>query len=112
MGGGVEEQRQDPAVPARERLAAWYPEYFALDSDSGYWMVSVEAAREIERALDRWPPPRWLRFVDITGSRIRIRSEGVRSLTQSSPEIRETWRRFNRERQEENGDPPGMGIAW
>jgi hypothetical protein len=101
----VEEQRRESAGQARERLEAWYSEYFAMDTDAGYWMVSAAAAREIERALDRWPRQRWIRFVDITGSRIRLRSTAIRSLTQSTPEIREIWRRFMKERKQEDDGP-------
>jgi len=97
----------------RETLAAWYPEFFVLDTQAGCWMISPAVASEIQRSLDRWPRPRWLRFVDITGSAIRVRSAWVKSMQFSSPEIRELWRRFTRERQaEDEGGGSNAPFVW
>jgi hypothetical protein len=112
MGGGVAEQQERPAGQERERLATWYEEYFLVDAPPAIWMVSAASARVIERELDRWPKPRWLRFVDILGARIRVRTAWVKSIQQSTPETRELWRRWMQERQQEDGGQPGMGVPW
>jgi len=98
------EQEEEPA-PRREALAAWYPEYFVV-TGGGRWVISREAAREIERAMQRWPRPRWIRFVTVAGATVRIKLAWLGYLELSTPESRELMRRFNRERQEESETPP------
>ena len=100
------EQQERPAGQERERLAAWYEEYFLVDAQPAQWMVSTATARVIESALDRWPQPKWLRFVDILGSRVRVRTRDIRWLQQCTPGTRELWRRWITERQQEDDGPP------
>ena len=88
----MEEQRETPR----------YAEYFVLDTADGCWMISRQMAVFIEHELDRWPRPRWIRFVDVVGARVRLRTELIRSLGQSSAEIRSEWRRFYKEREQES----------
>lgn len=88
-----------------EREEKRYSDYFVLDIGSfSSWMISREMAAFVERELDRWPRPRWIKFVDVAGARVRLRSELIRSLRQSSAEIRDEYRRFSRERDEESKD--------
>jgi arginine/ornithine N-succinyltransferase beta subunit len=102
------EEFQEP-----ERLNPRYPEYFVLLSAAGQWVVGREMARFIERELDRWPRRRWIRFVDVLGARVRLRTDLIRALRQSSLEIREDWRRFKDERQKESLDEPSdWDIEW
>lgn len=112
MGGGVEQQQNQPTGEERERLAAWYPEYFLLEAErQAQWMLSTAAARAIEKQMDRWPRPRWVRFVDILGARVRLRTRDIRWLQQCTPETRALWRRWIQERQQEDGGSPS-GVPW
>ena len=49
-------------------------------------------AQHVEREVARRWPRRWLTFVDITGARIRIRTDAVMVVEQSAPEHRAEWR--------------------
>lgn len=105
---------QTPEEPLeRERLSPRYGEYFVLESAAGDWMISCEMVRFVERELDRWPRRRWIRFVDVLGSRVRLRRDLIRALRQSSVEIRAEWRRFKDERQKESQDEPSdWDVEW
>ncbi len=93
----MEAQREEPR----------YREYFVLESGAGDWSISRNMAAFVEAELDRWPRKRWIRFIDLTGASVRVRTDLVRALRQSSPEIRSEWRRFKFERkQEEAPDEP------
>ncbi len=97
----------------RERVRPRYPDYFVLETAAGDWIVSREMARFVERELDCWPRRRWIRFVDVVGARVRLRTDLIRSLRQSSQEIRGEWRRFKEERQKESQDEPSdWDIDW
>lgn len=62
-------------------------------------------ARFIETCLDERPRTKWLKFVDLTGSRVRLASRHVEYIYQSTAELRAAERRFQRElRQEQNQD--------
>ena len=52
--------------------------YFLVCAECGHWPVSATMAGAIERQLGRWLPPRWIVFVDLTGARIRVRTDQVR----------------------------------
>ncbi len=88
----------------REKVERRYSEYFVLETAviGGCWMISREMAAFIERELDRWPRRRWIKFVDVAGARVRLRAELIRSLRQSSADIRGEYRRFYNERDEES----------
>ena len=88
----------------RERLTVWYPEYFVVFTTIGTYLVSRETARQIERALARRWLRRWVRFVDVSGSAIRLQTALIRSLEQSTPDTRALGRRMIRERDEEQED--------
>jgi hypothetical protein len=72
---------------------------------SGFnYIVSTSMAQHIERELCRWPRSGWITFVDVCGSRIRIRASLILGLEQSSLETRELWRRWREQRRKET--PP------
>jgi len=63
------------------RLTAFFEEpEQKVPSDDFYWVetrrdaiaVSRETAAEVERELDRPPPPRWVVFRDLSGARHRL----------------------------------------
>ena len=98
------EREQDEERPQQDRLESFFPHYHLVVMRQCSHMVSTVMARHIERELDRWPRPRWIRFVDITGARFRVRADAIEGLEQSTPESRELLRRFREERDRE--DPP------
>ena len=78
-----------------------YRDYFVLETDNGEWLLSRNMAVFVESELDRWPRRRWIRFIDLTGASVRVQTDLVRVLRQSSLETRSEWRRFKYERQQE-----------
>ena len=105
-----EREEQKPKVE-QEQLEAWYPEYFVL-TGGGRWIISRETACDIERALRRWPRPRWIRFVDISGATVRMKTAWIGYLQQSTPESRELNRRFQQERRKEEQDERDWNDDW
>jgi hypothetical protein len=90
-----------------------YGEYFVLESSAGDWMISRRMVEFVESELDRWPRRRWICFVDLLGARVRLRTELIKALRQSSPAIRGEWRRFKDERHQEAPDEPSdWEIDW
>jgi hypothetical protein len=71
-------------------------DYFVVSSEFGTWYVSTEMARFIEACLEVEPPLRWVKFVDLTGARIRLRARLIESVSQSSAEQRACDRAFHR----------------
>ena len=71
-------------------------DYFLVSGDCCTWCVSTEMARLIEAHLDAEPPARWVRFVDLTGARIRLRTRLIESITQSAADQRASRRAFHR----------------
>jgi hypothetical protein len=76
-------------------------EFFVVGFGNAFVRVSPETAAELMRKLARRFPPRWLGFVDLEGSRIRVRSALVEILGESTPLQRERWRAFERARRKE-----------
>jgi hypothetical protein len=76
--------------------------YFLICAECGHWSVSATMARAVEQQLNRWLVPRWISFVDVTGARIRIRADQVRSVSQSYTETRAAGRSFRRWLEEED----------
>jgi hypothetical protein len=51
-------------------------DYFVVQSEYSTWYVSAATAEAVGRALGRrWLGPRWLRFVDLNGSRAWLRAD-------------------------------------
>jgi hypothetical protein len=71
-------------------------DYFVVSGDCCTWYVSTEMARFIEACLDVVPPPRWVKFVDLTGARIRLRARLIDSISQCTAEQRASERAFHR----------------
>src|ERR1041385_9342575 len=49
-------------------------DFFIVSGDCSTWLVSTEMGRFIESILDATPRPRWVKFVDLAGSRVRLRT--------------------------------------
>ncbi len=93
-----EEEQDEPA----KQVAG---DYFVVSARSCSWVVSTEMARFIEACLDKRLGIKWLKFVDLHGSRVRLASRYVEYIHQSTTEARAADRRFQRElRQEQKQD--------
>jgi hypothetical protein len=80
-------------------------DYFVIDWYGGVSYVSAETARSIEKQLDRIWVPRWITFHDLSGSRCRLHSRLIQSISESTAEQRTRERTFARAlRQEEKAD--------
>lgn len=101
------EEREQTVRPARETMTVWSPTYVVLRAGSD-WVVSVETARHLQRQVTRrwlrpkFLRPRWVRFVDISGAAVEIELRSIYWMKASTPESREIWRRFKKERQQES----------
>ena len=81
-----------------------YPDWFYVATPDWSYTVSRVMARHIEHELAR-PLTRWITFVDIAGSRVRLRTGMILALEQSSPETREAWKKFRAERSRDEESP-------
>ncbi|MBB4637383.1 hypothetical protein [Longimicrobium terrae] len=60
-------------------------DYFVVQSEYSTWYVTAATAEAVGRALDRrWLRPRWLRFVDLNGSRAWLRADRVEAVFEST----------------------------
>ena len=82
-------------------------DYFEIETRCGTWHVSTVMARHIEADLDAGERPAWISFVDVVGARVRVRTDTIQSLTQSTAAQRAMgfarMKRLREERQAEAG---------
>lgn len=76
-------------------------DYFVVVSEWGTWYVSPETAARIGAALDRRWRPRWMKFVDLSGSRVWVRADHVESVYESTESQRSRDREFHYHRRKE-----------
>ena len=85
-----------------ERIPPEAGDYFVIQArDSSWFFVSTVMARAIDRKLKRFFQPRWITFVDLSGGRIRLRTDDIMSFVQSTPEQRIADRAFGKVRRAE-----------
>ena len=89
--------REDGAETPREPFAA---EYFVVIGEYCTWYVSTPMTRFIEECIDAGAE--WVKFVDLTGARIRLRTRMINYITQHSADQRALERDFNRRQRDEN----------
>jgi hypothetical protein len=77
-------------------------DYYEVNSRLGTWYVSPESAARISRALDRDRPKAWLKFVDLNGSRVWVRSTQIESIAESTERQRTSERDFQYLRRKED----------
>jgi len=65
------------------------------------WYVSRHMALALEQSMDQVPTPEWVAFVDLTGARIRFRTQLITCVTQCTAEQRALAREFERAREAE-----------
>lgn len=71
-------------------------DYFVVSTLDTNWCVSARMAGVVERAVTaRWPA-KWVRFVDIYGARIVVRTVTVLSVAQCYADNRAAYREFGR----------------
>ncbi|MEP6574333.1 MAG: hypothetical protein ABJD11_16645 [Gemmatimonadota bacterium] len=71
-------------------------DYFIVSGENSTWQVSTVMARHIETILDAEPRVVWVRFVDLSGSRVRLRTRQIEYICQSTVEQRAHDRDFSR----------------
>lgn len=80
------------------------PDYFVVAAGDWEWPVSLLMVKAIEADLDGSPTPRWITFVDLAGSRVRVATGALESITQSTPEMRATRRALREALEKERGE--------
>lgn len=79
--------------------------YFIVNARTDTFYVSPETAARLGRLLDRRWRPRWLKFVDMTGARVWLRTANVESVFESTETLRSRDREFSyARRMEEKAD--------
>jgi hypothetical protein len=84
-------------------------EFFVVSGESSTWYVSTPMARFIEQCLDADPRPKWVRFVDLTGARIRLRTRQIDYICQCTPDQRAAERAFFRSLKQERKSDSSYG---
>ena len=80
-------------------------DYFVVSGESFTWYVSTAMAKAIEARLDAKPRARWVTFVDLVGSRVRLRIRRIEYICQCTAEQRAAERAFFRSlKRERKGD--------
>jgi hypothetical protein len=70
-------------------------DYFVVSGESYSWYVSTAMAKAIAADLDAKPRPRWVTFVDLAGSRVRVRTRQIEYIHQCTAEQRSRERAFH-----------------
>jgi hypothetical protein len=71
-------------------------DYFIVSGENSTWYVSTRMARFIETVLDAEPEVRWVKFVDLSGSRVRLRTRQIDYICQCTADQRHLDREFSR----------------
>ena len=69
-------------------------DYYEVTTEFGMWYVSGDTAARIGRVLERRWRPRWVKFVDLAGSRAWIRADAIESISESTEHQRVRDRAF------------------
>jgi len=78
-----------------------YGDFVVVSGPFGSLCVTRDVARDIERVLDRRWRPRWVVFRDRVGSRVRVRTNEIRLVVESTAAQRAGDRRLDRARRKE-----------
>ena len=77
-------------------------DYYMVVAEYSTWYVSPETAARLGRALDRPWRPRWVKFVDLSGSRAWVRTESIEYISESTERQRTHERQFHYLRRKED----------
>lgn len=69
-------------------------DHFIVSARMATFVVSTVMARAIEATLNQWPRRTWVTFVDLSGSRVRLRAQEIAFIVQSTAEQRALDRQF------------------
>lgn len=91
----------------RKYLQEARSDFWVIGCHFGWYHVSPETGREIAEMLERRKPPRWVYFVDLHGSEVRVLSETIVRVEQSLSDQRQLERAFYKAlREEEEPEKP------
>jgi len=79
-------------------------DYFVVVTRARQFFVSKVIAQFVESRLDHWSRPRWITFVDLFGSRVRVRRDTILYVAQRTADQRASHRAFDRAFQREIED--------
>ena len=77
-------------------------DFYEVVSNFGTWYVSGATAARIGQALERRLRPRYVKFVDMAGSRAWVRTDRIESITESTALQRDQDRAFHYLKRKEN----------
>jgi hypothetical protein len=73
-------------------------DYWIIETETSFLVVSAETARVIEHSLTRFWRSRWLVFNDLNGARRRLRAKSIESMYECTAKQRAYRRAFDRDR--------------
>lgn len=80
-------------------------DFFIVSAEFDSFYVSEATAIELMRTLERSPSPGWVRFTEINGSRVCLRTRMIHYVSECTQRQRAAERAFHRaRRQEEKAD--------
>jgi hypothetical protein len=86
-------QSPDPERPDDYYEIEWKYKHFAVDR---------RTAEDVARRLSEDPPPKWIVFRDLNGSRHRVVAKKISRISESTVSQRQAEREFDRARREED----------
>jgi hypothetical protein len=90
-----------------EYLQETWEDYWVIGCQFGWYFVSPETGHEVVEMLDMRNPPRWIQFTDLHGSDIRVLSDAIVRVEESTRDQRELERAFLKSlREEDEADKP------
>ncbi|HYJ81149.1 MAG TPA: hypothetical protein VEW03_16160 [Longimicrobiaceae bacterium] len=91
----VQQERQRPEEEPR------VGDFYTVNSRYDSYFVSPETARRLGACLDRPWRPRWVKFVDVNGGRVWLRTASIESIAESTELQRADCRAFDYARRRE-----------
>ena len=79
--------------------------WFVYRREGGGWTVTPETAEYVGRMLDLRRTPEWVRFKDVFGSDVRVRTSSITAIEECSSDQRARAREFWLKIQGEGEDP-------
>lgn len=76
-------------------------DYYEVTTEFAVWYVSAATAARIGTALERRWRPRWIKLVDLSGSRAWVRADRIESVSESTERQRTRDRQFQHLRRKE-----------
>ena len=77
-------------------------DYFEIEWKHTYFAVDQKTAEDVARRLIEDPPPTWVVFQDLSGSRHRVLAKMITRISESKASQRQADRDFHRARRDED----------